>query len=214
MSPRPYRLGKRQESIEETRARILDAARELLMAGDGFAGFTIDAVARQASVARMTVYYQFGSKVGLLEALSDDLAARGQIQRLAEVFAQVEPLDVLDRYIATFAHFWGADRLATRRLRALAALDSDFEQVVRARDERRRMVLSAVLRRLREQLGRPDDTAFEAAFDLLYTLTSFESFDCLAGPTRTPEEVVPLVSRLARLILGVDAGVDTGPDTS
>jgi AcrR family transcriptional regulator len=214
MSPRPYRLGKRQESIEETRARILDAARELLMAGDGFAGFTIDAVARQAGVARMTVYYQFSSKVGLLEALSDDLAVRGQIHRLAEVFAQAEPLDVLDSYITTFARFWGTDRLATRRLRALATLDTDFEQVVQARDERRRMVLSAVLRRLREQLGRPDDAAFDATFDLLYTLTSFESFDSLAGPMRTPEEVVPLVSRLARLILGVDTAASASPDTS
>ena len=32
----------------------------------------IDAVARQAGVARMTVYYQFESKKGLLEALLDD----------------------------------------------------------------------------------------------------------------------------------------------
>jgi hypothetical protein len=86
--------------------------------------------------------------------------------------------------------------------------------VVQARDERRRMVLSAVLRRLREQLGRPDDAAFDATFDLLYTLTSFESFDSLAGPMRTPEEVVPLVSRLARLILGVDTAASASPDTS
>jgi len=70
MSPRPYRLGQRQATTEQTRARILAAARELLMARDGFNGFSIDAVAREADVARMTVYYQFGSKIGLLEALT------------------------------------------------------------------------------------------------------------------------------------------------
>ena len=78
MSPRPYNLGRRQESAEQTRMRIVEAARELLMASDGFSGFTMEAVARQAGVARMTVYYQFESKVGLLEAVSDDLMPSGR----------------------------------------------------------------------------------------------------------------------------------------
>src|SRR6266480_200148 len=60
MSPRPYRLGQRQVTTEQTRARILTAARELLTASDGFNGFSIDALARQAEVARMTVNSQFG----------------------------------------------------------------------------------------------------------------------------------------------------------
>ena len=64
MSPRPYRLGQRQVLTEQTRERILTATRELLMTSDGFSGFSIDAVARQADVARMTVYHQFGSKLG------------------------------------------------------------------------------------------------------------------------------------------------------
>ena len=33
------------------------------------------------------------------------------------------------------------------------------------------------------------------AVDMLYMLTSFESFDALAGATRSPEEVVPLIQR-------------------
>src|SRR5215472_15221569 len=86
MSPRPYRLGQRQASTEQTRARIIAAARELLVARNGFSGFSIDAVARQADVARMTVYYQFGSKIGLLEALSDSLATHGGMEQLADAF--------------------------------------------------------------------------------------------------------------------------------
>src|SRR5713226_4068485 len=74
MSPRPYGLGQRQATTEQTRARIINAARELLAESSGFSGFSIDAVARQADVARMTVYHQFGSKIGLLEALCDSLA--------------------------------------------------------------------------------------------------------------------------------------------
>src|SRR5438552_2566365 len=112
--PRPYRLGQRQATTAQTRARILAAAREVLMADEGFSGFSIDAVARRADVARMTVYYQFGSRVGLLEALSDDLAGRGGMGRLAEAFHQPDPRDALASYITVFGHFWAADRLATR----------------------------------------------------------------------------------------------------
>src|SRR5579872_1998691 len=129
MSPRPYRLGQRQAASEQTRARILNAARELLIANDGFSGFSIDAVARKADVARMTVYHQFGSKIGLLEALSDSLAARGGMEQLADAFRRPEPLEALDAYITVFSRLWNADRLVTRRLRALAVLDPDFEQV-------------------------------------------------------------------------------------
>src|SRR5579883_3637314 len=96
--PRPYRLGQRQAAADQTRARILSAARELLASADGFSGFTVDAVARQAGVARMTVYYQFDSKVGLLEALFDDLASRGGMERMPEAFHQPEPLDALTTY--------------------------------------------------------------------------------------------------------------------
>src|SRR5256714_15582278 len=121
MSPRPYRPGQRQVTTEQTRARILTAARELLTASDGFNGFSIDAVARQADVARMTVYYQFGSKIGLLEALSDSLASQGGMEQLANAFRRPEPLDALDEYITVFSRFWDSDRLVTRRLRAMAA---------------------------------------------------------------------------------------------
>jgi AcrR family transcriptional regulator len=44
------------------------------MSPDGYARFSIEAMALQADVARMMVYHQFGSKIGLLEALCDTLA--------------------------------------------------------------------------------------------------------------------------------------------
>src|SRR6266851_7088738 len=206
MSPRPYRLGQRQATIEQTRTRILAAARELLMASQGFSGFSIEAVARQADVARMTVYHQFGSKIGLLEALFDSLAASGGMEQLASAFRRPDPLEALDDYITVFSRFWNSDRLVTRRFRGLAALDPDFEQVVRARDEWRRGGIRVIVRRLVEKYGRPAPAAFDETVDVLYTLIGFECFDTLAGPTRNLEEIAPVVQQLARAALGLAEG--------
>src|SRR2546430_11163673 len=84
MSPRPYRLGRRQPAAQRTRARVLRAARELLTARAGAEPFSVDAVARRAGVARMTVYHQFGSRRGLLEALFDSFAVGGELPARSE----------------------------------------------------------------------------------------------------------------------------------
>src|SRR6266571_909070 len=114
-----------------------------------------------------------------------------------------DPLDALSEYIAVFGRCWSSDRLVTRRLRALAALDPDFEQVVRARDEWRRGGLRVIVGRLVEKYGRPAPAAFDEAVDVLYTLIGFECFDTLAGPTRNLEEIVPVVQQLVRAALGL-----------
>ena len=132
---------------------------------------SIDQVARQASVARMTIYHQFGSKSGLLEALCDALVASGGMEHLAAAFRQPEPLDVLNQYLLVFSRFWDADRLVTRRLRALAALDPDFEQVIRARDERRRQGVHVITQRLVEQQILSPSTPHDEIVDVLFTLT-------------------------------------------
>jgi AcrR family transcriptional regulator len=199
--PRPYRLGQRQAAAEQTRARILTAARALLMSPDGYSRFSIEAVARQADVARMTVYHQFGSKIGLLEALCDTLAASGGMKHLATAFRQPDPLDALNEYLLVFGRFWEADRLVMRRLRALASLDPDFERVIRARDAWRRQGISVIAQRLVDQLEPLPETARDELVDVLFTLSSFETFDTLAGPTRSLEEMAPLVARLARAAL-------------
>jgi AcrR family transcriptional regulator len=203
MCPRLYRSERRKQAAEQTRARILTAARELLAGSGGLSGFTIDAVANQAGVARMTVYYQFKSKGGLLEVLFDDLATRGLVERLHPALCQAEPLDALSGLIAAFGGFWASDRLVIRRVRALAAFDPDVEQSLHGRDERRREHLRGILRRLVEQ-GQLALDSVDEAVDSLHTLTSFETFDNLAGANRQPDDVVPVVRRICYAVLGLD----------
>jgi AcrR family transcriptional regulator len=204
MSPRAYKLGQRQLATDQTRSRIVTAARELLADESGSPDFTVDAVARRAGVARMTVYYQFRSKRGLLEALFDDLANRGLMPHLRPVFTEPSPARALDGLIAAFAAFWNSDRIVLRRARALASLDTEIAESVRARDERRREHLRNVIGRLceeREKKGAPPTKTLAVTIDVLHTLTSFETFDALLAGGRTIDEVTQIVRRLASAIL-------------
>lgn len=199
MSPRPYRLGKREEVIGQSRRRILDATRELLRTAAAYPGFTVDAVARHADVARATVYYQFGSKTGLLEAVCDDLAEAGGMADLARVFTNSVPDAAIHGFITAFAGFWAADRVVMRRLRALAALDPDVGVVIAARDERRRQGLAVLVSRLPASAG----VAAEHTVQMLYALTSFETFDTIAGPEQDLTQALPVVARLAEAALSI-----------
>jgi AcrR family transcriptional regulator len=204
VSPRHYRLGHRQAAIDETRRKVLEAATTLLAEPTGYTAFTVDAVAKAADVARATVYYQFSSKTGLLEALCDLLAMEGHMDELAEAFARPDPVAGLERFVAGFGRFWGANRPVMRRLRALAAHDPEVGEVIRARDALRHQGLTALVRRLDDRRERRSGLDIEEAVRTLHAITSFETFDAIAGADREPEHVVPLVTRLVLGVLGED----------
>jgi AcrR family transcriptional regulator len=203
MNPRPYDLGRRRDQIDENRRRVLDAARTLLAEATTYTAFTVEEVAKRANVARATVYYQFGSKTGVLEGLCDLLAEAGHLAELANAFMESDPIEGLARFVAVMGRFWAADRLVMRRLRALAALDPDVGAVVSARDARNRSGLEVLIGRV---AAHPDVTMSarpEDAVRVLHTLTSFETFDSLAGHDNDPTNVVGLISELAGTATGV-----------
>ncbi len=199
MSPRPYQLGKRQDQIDESRQRVIDAARALLAEATSYSNFTVDAVAKRADVSRATVYYQFESKTGLLEALCDALAEAGHMSDLASAFMNTNPIEALSVFIACFGRFWDADRVVMRRLRSLAALEQDVGLVISARDERRRSGLSVLVGRLNDARLLACET--DDAVRMLFSLTSFETFDALAGPDQALTAVSTNVLTLASVVL-------------
>ncbi|MEU9888927.1 helix-turn-helix domain-containing protein [Sphaerisporangium sp. NPDC051011] len=64
---RPYRSDLRQEGARATRFAIIRAAQDLF-ARDGYGGTSIDAIARQAGVARATIFNSVGGKPALMRA--------------------------------------------------------------------------------------------------------------------------------------------------
>jgi AcrR family transcriptional regulator len=203
MSPRPYDLGRRRDQIDDNRRRVTDAARALLAEATTYTAFTVDAVAKRAGVARATVYYQFGSKTGVLEALCDALAEAAHLTELHRVFEEPDPHGALKEFIVIFTRFWAADRLVMRRLRALAALDPDVGAVIRARDDRRRQGLARLTSRLAggSTAQHPDEDG--GVVQLLHALTGFEMFDSIAGPEDPPADVASLLTQLAGPVLAL-----------
>jgi len=179
---------------------MIEAARELILSRQALAGFSIDAVAKQAGVARMTVYNQFGGKRGLIEALFDDIGSRGNIFQVIEI-SREDPLDELDTFIDAFGFFWHSERLILKRLHAMNALDEEMGKADRERQSRRRRGLQKIVGRLQEEKKFQSEFSFEQAIEILQTLTSFETFDSLAGENRTPVDVVPIVQKIARSVL-------------
>jgi AcrR family transcriptional regulator len=194
-------MERRRESTDANRRRILDAARELLARQDGSTRFSLEEVARRAGVARMTVYYQFGSLVGLLQALCDSLAVAGGMEHLGDAFRRPDPVAAMDEFIAVFVGFWESDRAVIRGLGALAVLNPEVAMVLEERYGWRKKGVRALLERIAKQTGRPALREMNEAADLLYMLTSFATYDTLAGSSRSRAQVTRLLQRLAQQVL-------------
>jgi TetR/AcrR family transcriptional regulator, regulator of cefoperazone and chloramphenicol sensitivity len=67
---RPYKSQVRQRQADDTRRRIVYAARQLLQS-EGYDGMTIEAIAQRAEVSAQSVYAIFRSKTGILTELLD-----------------------------------------------------------------------------------------------------------------------------------------------
>jgi AcrR family transcriptional regulator len=192
---RPYRSDVRAAAADETRARIVAASHRLLSGGRDRPAFSIDAVAREAGVTRLTVYNQFESRRGLLEAVFDDMAMQGGLFELPNVMTETDPLRALRRVVAVFCHFWAAHGSAYLTLSALTKLDEEIGTALKQRTERRRRVLTTLVGRL------PAVEDRDSLVDVLFVLTSFETFDALRIRKRSHAEVEALIWGLVETIV-------------
>jgi AcrR family transcriptional regulator len=193
-------MEKRHAARNETRDRILEAARRLL-ANESNTDLSMEAVARGADVSRLTIYYQFSSRAGLLEALFDHLAGRGKMHRMAEVFLESDPSVALEKMVRTFVGFWASDRVALRRLRAMSALDAEIAKGIRSRDARRPHIAREILKRAPGK-AKQASAQLRIAADVVGMLTSFESYDALASAGQTENEIVSTLTRLVHCATG------------
>lgn len=187
---KPYRSELRDAAADVTRTRIMAAARRLLTGGKDLPAFSLDAVAREAGVTRLTVYNQFESKRGLLEAVFDDIAQRGGLFELRSVMADADVMSSLRRVVAVFCRFWASHDRTLAKLAGMTKLDRDIAASLKQRTERRRRALTMLVQRL-PRVREPADLV-----DVLFALTSFETFEALCVRQRSAAAVEALIWQL------------------
>lgn len=187
MPERNYSSPARDAAAAETRARLLDAASLLLRQAPDPGKVSLDAVAKAAGVTRLTVYNQFGSRRGLLEAVFDEVARLGGLHRIAAAMALPDAYAALERILEIFCEFWASDH-ALGRLHAAAAADAEFSTALAERHERRRKVIGVLVQRL-VAAGSMDKAKAEDATDMLFALSSYAMFEMLRKPGRKPATV-------------------------
>ena len=182
------RLGKRQAGVDRTRSAVLEAARELVAAGD-VPTLSVGAVARRAGVSRLTVYNQFGSRDGLLRAVVGDAHRRAAATSAPSPAA--DPREELRQRIGAACARWASDPALFRGLTPVGSIHEPAGLDHRHLAERLAMA---------DQL-RPGCSLKEAE-DVIGTLTSFATFDRLHGDgRRSAAAVADILMRLAAGIL-------------
>ena len=176
---RKYEQRLRAEAAEETRRRILDTVYDRLRQAPT-EPVSVDEVARTAGVARSTVYVIYGSRAGLFDALGADLLLRGGFDRLLEAVGHPDAREGLRGGIRGGVSMYAAHRDVLRVLFSMALLDADaVGGAVQRMEDGRAGGMAFLAERLAGQgVLRPGVSPAEAA-DLLWLLTSFDSFDLL-----------------------------------
>ena len=179
---RPYNSPLRQQQADETRRRILDAARTLLL-DKGYDGTTIENVARDAAVSSQTVYATFGSKRGILAGLLDRTrfgsAFVEMVERARQTTGAVERLHLV---AAIARRVYDAERSELDLLRGAGGLLSPDLAALDREHEQRRMAAQAATINILARSGRlrPDLDAATAG-DIVWSLTSREIYRMLVA---------------------------------
>lgn len=196
--PRP--TGRRQQRVDDTRRRIIESARELF-GTDGFSRVGLEQVAAEAGVGRKTIYFQFGSKLGLLEALVSDMSRQAGISDfVAAAVADRDPASGLRTFINGSCSLWEQEAGLCRALLTLAASDADARNIIdRVGTDRLadlRQLTNGAHRRGRLRQGWSPARAAGA----LWLLSSFESYDLMRRAGKSGREA-------ARLLCDLGVGV-------
>jgi AcrR family transcriptional regulator len=176
---RAYTSSTRQRQAAATRQRIVEATRQLLEA-EGYAGMTIEAVARRAEVSVQTVYAVFGSKTGILaELLNQATFGTDYEDTVRRTLEESDPetrlrgaariaRQIHDAQSSGFDLLRGAGMLAPE----LARLEQEGERMRYERQER-------MIDSLRDAKRLRADLSYRAARDILWTLTGSDVYRML-----------------------------------
>ena len=185
---RPYHSQVRQRQAEETRQRILVAARELFESR-GYAVTTLEAIAELAEVSPKTVTAVFGSKRVLLAEVINPEAFSTPVQQLIEELRATEdPSRRLSLVAQITRQAYEPLASSLELLRTAGAVAPELADVTRQIEARRRQNQARLIASLREQGTLRPGLPLEEATDVLWALTSYDVYRMLVVEQRWEPE--------------------------
>ena len=185
---RPYHSQVRQRQAEETRRRILVAARSLFESR-GYAVTTLEAIAEKALVSPKTITAVFGSKLALLAEVINPEAFSPRVRQLIE---ELRALEDPSRQLSLVAQITrqAYEPLVTslELLRTAGAVAPELADVTRQIEARRRQNQARLIASLREQGALRPGLSLEEATDVLWALTSYDLYRMLVVEQRWEPE--------------------------
>lgn len=198
---RSYHQIARAESAAETRRRIIEVTRQQL-AQAPLRNVGLPEIAAAAGVARSTVYTIFGSREGLMIAVAEDLLERGGFDRIGQALRDPDVVAGFERSMAVAAELYSEQHAVGQALLSLAALDGDASSAAARLNRGRREGMQFLARRLQEQGALREDVGVDEAADVLWVITSFETFDQLyRGRRLSPATVAARLTAMAKRAL-------------
>jgi AcrR family transcriptional regulator len=177
VKPRRYNSARRQENAEETRRRIIDAARELFMS-EGYGGAKIGAIAKKAGVAPQTVYAGFGNKRGILFTILDLMSVDADLEATQTLLdaAAGRPREQMRIRTAFLVRFFAENIEMIDLMRTVSGVEPDLKEVW-VEGEARRLRGEAALVAEWEKAGalRPGLSAREAT-DIWWALSGTDNY--------------------------------------
>jgi AcrR family transcriptional regulator len=200
MASTSYRARGRTKRSGETRARIMDATRELLDEGS-FHESTVEQVGERAGVSRATVYQHFPSRLDLVDAMCDTFGVNPALVRIRDSVELEDLGEAMRESIADAMRFWSSEDSVLRQLYGVAAVDPAAQALVdrQLRDRRREMQKLAGRLDAGKMLRRGIDRA--QALAQLMVLTSYGTYRDLHEEGLSDAKAIRTLQEMATRLL-------------
>ena len=217
---RTYDASGRRAAAEQTRARVLAAARELFV-DQGYAATSVSEIARSAGVSVDTVYATVGRKPQLLLTVVDMVLASSPRPLPASERDYVRAIrsastahDMLATYAVALARLMPTVSPLLLALRDAALTDAECARTWSHVVERRARNMLDLAADLRATGDLRDDLDDQDVADLVWSTNSPEFYAAWISRGRSPDDYAATLTDLwsrALIARNVEAPVDPGP---
>jgi AcrR family transcriptional regulator len=179
VTKRLYKSPVRERHASDTRRRIVEATRQLLHS-EGYAGMTIEAIARRAEVSAQSIYALFKSKTGILTELLDQSTFGSDYQESVQQALSAHDPETRLRFAARIARqIHDAQSATLDLLRGAGVVAPELAKLEQQRESLRYERQEVMLLSLREAGRLRAQPDYRTARDVFWMLTGRDVYRML-----------------------------------